>query len=221
IDEGITVGHNEVYTWTFDMTAPMTSDTYTTDWRMVHEFVCWFGDALTKQVEVVTPFAPGPVTNFTATAGDKQIDLSWTNPSSFSFARTMIRYSTSGYPTSPTDGMLVLDKANTPGSNDSHVHSNLPYGITHYYAAFAHDALGNYASEVNTSAVSLAPGDFDSDGDVDQEDFGIFQACYSGNNRPYPDGCEHADLHTDGDVDQDDFAEFHACMGGANQPPGC
>ncbi|MHC4443312.1 MAG: glycoside hydrolase family 9 protein [Planctomycetota bacterium] len=221
IDVGVTVGHDEEYIWTFNMTAPMIPDTYTTDWRMVHEFVCWFGDTLTKQVEVVAPSAPDPVSNFTAAAGDKQITLSWTNPSNFSFTRTMIRYSTSGYPASPTDGILAVDQANTPGSQDGYIHTNLPNGITHYYAAFAHDGLNNYALGVNVSSMPLAASDFDRDGDVDQEDFGHFQICLSGDTRPYEPGCDDADLHTDGDVDQDDFIVFQSCMNGANQPPGC
>jgi hypothetical protein len=64
-------------------------------------------------------------------------------------------------------------------------------------------------------------GDFDKDLDVDQEDFGHLQACFSGANRPYESGCEDADLDVDSDVDLEDFGEFQACMGGANQPPGC
>ena len=55
-------------------------------------------------------------------------------------------------------------------------------------------------------------GDFDLDGDVDQNDFEIFRACISGANVPGPPaGCTQAqfnaaDLDHDGDVDQDDFA---------------
>ena len=81
--------------------------------------------------------------------------------------------------------------------------------------------LNNYASPVYVSSMPLAPGDIDRDGDVDQEDFGLFQACLSGDTRPYEAGCEDADLDKDGDVDQGDFTEFYTCMGGANQPPGC
>jgi hypothetical protein len=31
--------------------------------------------------------------------------------------------------------------------------------------------------------------DFDGDGDVDQDDFGVFQRCYSGANRPADPNC--------------------------------
>jgi hypothetical protein len=64
-------------------------------------------------------------------------------------------------------------------------------------------------------------GDFDIDRDVDQEDFGHLQACFSGATHPYEAGCEDADLDRDDDVDLEDFAEFQECMAGANQPPAC
>ncbi|UCD30496.1 MAG: hypothetical protein JSV03_08520, partial [Planctomycetota bacterium] len=63
--------------------------------------------------------------------------------------------------------------------------------------------------------------DFDDDHDVDQEDFGFFQVCYSGPGIAYPQGCEEADLNDDNVVDQQDFDIFHGCLGGANNPPGC
>ncbi|MHC4795251.1 MAG: sugar-binding protein [Planctomycetota bacterium] len=64
-------------------------------------------------------------------------------------------------------------------------------------------------------------GDFDGDKDVDQEDFGHIQTCYSGDGVPYRDGCQNTDLQGDGDVDQDDFNIFVVCMNGANNPSGC
>ena len=63
--------------------------------------------------------------------------------------------------------------------------------------------------------------DFDDDGDVDQEDFGHFQTCLSGEGRLYDDGCEDTDLDDDYDVDWFDFNKFHSCIGGPNNPPGC
>lgn len=64
------------------------------------------------------------------------------------------------------------------------------------------------------------PGDMDSDGDVDQEDFGLLQACFSGTGEPQIDpGCIDARLDSDTDVDLEDAAIFLACFGGPNQPP--
>ena len=65
------------------------------------------------------------------------------------------------------------------------------------------------------------PGDLDSDGDVDQKDFGLFQECYSGSGMTYRAGCDTSDMDNDNDVDQEDFSIFLECMDGTNQPPGC
>ena len=47
--------------------------------------------------------------------------------------------------------------------------------------------------------------DFDMDGDVDQDDFGLFQRCLSGTDLAYPSGLAAADLDGDNDVDSADF----------------
>ena len=63
----------------------------------------------------------------------------------------------------------------------------------------------------------FTPGDFDFDGDVDQADFGHFQACLIGPATPQNDpACSGALLDNDSDVDQDDLVIFQGCMSGAN-----
>ncbi|MHC4799571.1 MAG: fibronectin type III domain-containing protein, partial [Planctomycetota bacterium] len=64
-------------------------------------------------------------------------------------------------------------------------------------------------------------GDFDKDNDVDQEDFGYMQECFSGSGFPYSQGCSNASLDLDTDVDLNDFNLFQDCMSGANVLPGC
>jgi hypothetical protein len=72
--------------------------------------------------------------------------------------------------------------------------------------------------------VSPLPADLDQDGDVDQQDFGLFQICVSGQgvNQTNP-GCAHARLDTDQDVDDDDATVFVGCMSGPSVPgdPAC
>lgn len=60
-------------------------------------------------------------------------------------------------------------------------------------------------------------GDFDRDGDVDQEDFGHLQKCFSGSGEPQtaPE-CLDAFLDADDDVDAGDVAVFLSCIGGAS-----
>jgi hypothetical protein len=62
-----------------------------------------------------------------------------------------------------------------------------------------------------------APGDFDRDGDVDQEDFGHLQACLSGPGVVQSEeACADALLDPDDDVDNDDFGLYQTCYSGAN-----
>jgi PKD repeat protein len=75
-----------------------------------------------------------------------------------------------------------------------------------------------------TTPPDRAPGDFDGDDDVDQEDFGHIQVCLSGSGEPQTDpSCPDADLDADGDVDQNDYTVFEGCITGANTAadPGC
>ncbi|MBI4580126.1 MAG: hypothetical protein HY718_10520 [Planctomycetes bacterium] len=65
------------------------------------------------------------------------------------------------------------------------------------------------------------PGDFDGDRDVDQDDFGHLQSCFSGTNSLRPPGCEDADMDGDFDVDGQDLDYFSSCFNGPNRPPGC
>jgi hypothetical protein len=63
---------------------------------------------------------------------------------------------------------------------------------------------------------SFAFCDFDTDGDVDAEDFGKFQTCLTGPGNPQADlTCAGARLDDDDDVDQVDVGRFINCLGGA------
>jgi hypothetical protein len=56
------------------------------------------------------------------------------------------------------------------------------------------------------------PGDFNGDFDVDQEDFGAFQACLTGAGFAQLDpACQKARLDADGDVDEQDVGMFLRC----------
>ncbi|MDO8588847.1 MAG: hypothetical protein Q7T82_17595, partial [Armatimonadota bacterium] len=102
-------------------------------------------------LSILSPTAPGQVTNFSAVAGAGQISLSWTNPADPWFTGTMIRYKTSGYPTGPTDGTLLCDRSTAPGANDGYLHTGLGNN-TYYYAAYSHDETPNYSSGTIASA---------------------------------------------------------------------
>ncbi|HOV76684.1 MAG TPA: choice-of-anchor Q domain-containing protein [Sedimentisphaerales bacterium] len=75
---------------------------------------------------------------------------------------------------------------------------------------------------VDMGAYEFIQGDLDGDGDVDVADFGVFQSCFNGPNRPYRQtGCDDGDFDADGDVDRADFARFQSCFNGPNRPPKC
>jgi len=60
------------------------------------------------------------------------------------------------------------------------------------------------------------PGDFNGDGDVDLDDFGLFQACLSGPGSITNDpACDPAKIDADEDVDYVDLYLFINCMSGA------
>jgi len=66
--------------------------------------------------------------------------------------------------------------------------------------------------EVDDLGCTVIPGDFDSDGDVDQEDFGLIQTCL----QSYDASCDRADVNKDGFVDYYDVNIFQLCQTGSN-----
>ncbi|MEO2018770.1 MAG: hypothetical protein ABGZ53_30855, partial [Fuerstiella sp.] len=100
----------------------------------------------------VDTIAPGNVGSFTATPGDGQVSLSWTEPSDSDYAGVKIQRKTGGYPTSHTDGTNVYEKSGT-----SHVDTNRTNGTTYYYKAFSYDNVSNYASGATDNAKPSLP----------------------------------------------------------------
>lgn len=90
---------------------------------------------------------PANVSSFAATAGDSLISLSWVNPASDFTGVTILR-KTGSYPANPTDGTVVYDSNGTSYNN-----TGLTNVATYYYKAFSHDALLNYASGAQASAI--------------------------------------------------------------------
>ena len=97
------------------------------------------------------PAAPGPVTGFTATPGIGKVTLAWTNPTDLFLVGTMIRCKTGSYPSSPTDGALLVDRVSSPGSSDSCVHGGFD-NIRYYYTAFTYDATPRYTPAYASAA---------------------------------------------------------------------
>jgi hypothetical protein len=94
-----------------------------------------------------------------------------------------------------------------------------PAVTTTYYARTKDSATGTTSitcATVTVTVVPSAPADLDGDCDVDQADFNIFYACFSGPGVALSPGCESSDFDGDNDVDQSDFAVLQRCFSGPN-----
>jgi hypothetical protein len=92
---------------------------------------------------LILPDAP---TNFSVTAQTStSINLSWTMGTGAD--TTIVRYNTSGYPTSPTDG-----NPGYSGSGTNCTISSLSPGTFYYFAAWSNKTAGNYTQYSSSSA---------------------------------------------------------------------
>ncbi|HNQ22824.1 MAG TPA: thrombospondin type 3 repeat-containing protein [Phycisphaerae bacterium] len=74
------------------------------------------------------------------------------------------------------------------------------------------------ASRPAQIALLLPGSDFDGDGDVDLQDFGHFQTCFTGAGLGTPSpGCRFFDADVDDDVDLDDFGAWAPRMAGPSE----
>ncbi|MHC4445748.1 MAG: SGNH/GDSL hydrolase family protein [Planctomycetota bacterium] len=175
-----------------------------------------FADILMDFVMLPAPTAPPntPSNLIAATVAAREIQLNWTDNSDneiyFKIERSL----------NDTSNWTQIDTVRT--NVTSYIETNLPLHTSFYYRVRAYNYLGDSSYSNETTANTWAFGDFDGDNDVDQEDFGHFQACMTGIGNPQNDPeCLDARLDADGDVDLNDFTIFQNCMNGANHPPKC
>ncbi len=110
----------------------------------------------------ITP--PADVTNLTATPGDSQVELTWTNPSDPDFAGLLVVRSVSTISWEPVDGTTYSDEQQvTTGVVVKYKASGVGYPDTelinetkYYYRIYTYDYVPNYSSGVSASAT---PGD--------------------------------------------------------------
>lgn len=107
-------------------------------------YVWIFKTASGSQIDT-TP--PGEVSGFTATAGDGEIQLSWSNPDDPDFAGVVLVYRTDRYPQAHDDGTEIYT-----GSGTSFTHTGLTNGTTYYYTIFTYDGALNYSNGVQANA---------------------------------------------------------------------
>jgi hypothetical protein len=102
---------------------------------------------------------PGQVKNFRVVSySATTITLTWWTPNDQDFKGVMLRYSTTDYPATPTDGDLALDDNYAfPNTIVAWNHLGLTPGTTYYYSIFTYDASGNYSDSMNLTGSTAYP----------------------------------------------------------------
>lgn len=100
---------------------------------------------ITLKAPDITP--PLNVSDFTAMPGNKEITLSWKNPTDNDFRGVRIIRSEEMYPSSPFEGEYIYE-----GDGISFVDKGLENGKRYYYTAFSYDDSGNFSSGAITFA---------------------------------------------------------------------
>jgi hypothetical protein len=111
--------------------------------------------------------SPSKVTNFTASAGDQEIVLTWKNPMDSDFVKTKILRKEDDYPANTEDGELIYD-----GNEETYTDTGLTNDIAYYYSAFTYDEVPNYSESVTASATpeeGKVPDPPSSDPDPEEE----------------------------------------------------
>lgn len=90
---------------------------------------------------------PPPISDFQAIADNQKVLLSWVNPTDTDFVGVRILRKTEGYPSSPTDGILVYS-----GGGTTYEDTGLINNVTYYYRAFSFDWDKNFNNDVSQQA---------------------------------------------------------------------
>jgi hypothetical protein len=135
----------------------------------------------------------------------------------------------------------LKDDANAVMFDDVVLHGGMPFSmngaccrdnadcvdnVTESYCVSEPPAgLGGLWRGANTTCATLSSpccpypfADADHDGDVDNDDFGVFQTCYTGSGGGVPTGCVCLDRTGDGSIDSSDLTQFNRCYSGPNVP---
>ncbi|GMU20322.1 MAG: hypothetical protein AMXMBFR13_04190 [Phycisphaerae bacterium] len=140
----------------------------------------------------------------------------------------------------PPGGIGLLANEDPPQGNGQYVDLDTISASRQFACSLPAEVCGNGADDDGDLRVDCADSDcaqaagcascptifadWDRDGDVDQEDFGAWQACYTGPGPvqvPLSADCSCFDrlpAGGDGDVDQDDFLAFSQCSRGPMLP---
>jgi len=142
------VGPNDTYTFTFNLTAPTTPGTYTTDWRMLREGVTWFGATCSVNVNVVATDTqpPSTPTNLQAVVkSPTRVDLSWTASTD--------NIGVTGYKIYRNSSQIAT--STTTSFSDTTCSPNTSYT----YEVSAYDAAGNNSAKSSPATAVTPPSE--------------------------------------------------------------
>ncbi|MBU1088121.1 MAG: hypothetical protein KKD05_11480 [Candidatus Omnitrophica bacterium] len=130
-------------------------------------------------------------TNFTANniafANSSWVTLSWKNSIRADLTQVMIRYRTDGtYPTSETDGTLLVSKAATPGTTETYNHTDVKADTTYHYVAFGYNGT-TYEGAVaanNRASTTVLGGSGSADSSSSSSSCFVATACYGDQQAP-------------------------------------
>ena len=126
--------------------------------------------------------------NIIAFANNSWVTLTWKNSSRANLTNIMIRYRTDGtYPTSETDGTLLLSKTAVPGITETYNHTNVSANTTYHYVAFGYDGTdyeGAVATTNRGSVTVLQGSGTSSDDSSGSSNCFVATACYGDQHAP-------------------------------------
>ncbi len=175
---------------------------------------------------LVTSAIPRPPTFEVAPASFTHAILRGGTLTSDTFTIRNVGWLPADYTLTPTAPWLSVSPGGGTGSGETDT-ATIDYSISglsggNYVGSIQVSAPGaSNAPQISVNLVVYHFGDMDHDQDVDQSDFGRFQACLSVAVPPLAPECEEADSNGDHWVDGADFEQFRQCLAGPNRPPGC
>jgi uncharacterized protein (DUF362 family) len=124
---------------------------------------------------------------------------------------------------SAANWLTVVPAAGTAVEGSPPIAHSITYNTSHlkpgtYTAPLVVSSAANTVNLPVTVNVTTVASDFDQDGDVDQSDFGQFQACLGQSTALRPD-CVEADLTQDSLINSNDTSLFLGCLSGPDLRP--
>lgn len=154
ITDGILLTNVNNTTNTYTHTNVLSEQTYYYT-AFAYNFSSQYESGVVTQVTTPDLVAPDMISNLIATPGIEAVTLTWINPNTANypnqdFTGVMIRRSTTSYPATITDGVLVAELIN---DETSFTDSGLSVGPTYYYSVFSYDDVPLYSNPAQAFGV--------------------------------------------------------------------